>query len=207
MVKLFVWLFLNSPKSEERNSKRLLRKWPRNLEYLFEQFVVIRYDLPATIVAVMPEGFGFPYKQDAWTILDAAGPAGDPVELVARLTDGLSFAATTAELAVRWSQADAVREFDRAGGVLEVAPFTGGRGESGEGVAFLGLVLVALCLLLIACANVANLLLVRATERIRALGIQAALGASRAQIGGQLWLEAFRMAASWWPDCAPSSSS
>ena len=147
-------------------------------------------DLPSTIVGVMPDGFAFPYKQNTWTVLDATQVSDEPVELVARLADGSSFAAASAELAVRWSQADAARNVDRTGGVLVVDRFTGGRGEGGEAVAFLGLVLVALCLLLIACANVANLLLVRATERVRALSIQAALGASRAQIGGQLLLEA-----------------
>ncbi len=93
-------------------------------------------DVPATIVGVMPEGFAFPYKQNAWTVLDPTLVSDEPVELVARLADGSSFAAASAELAVRWSQADAARDLDRTGGVLVVGRFTGGRGEGGRGRGF-----------------------------------------------------------------------
>jgi predicted permease len=75
-----------------------------------------------------------------------------------------------------------------------VDSYTGGRGESGEGIAFLGLVLVALALLVIACANVANLLLVRASERIKNLGVQSALGAGRIHLSAQLFFEALILA-------------
>jgi putative ABC transport system permease protein len=152
---------------------------------------------PRTIVGVMPEGFGFPFKQNAWILFDPANEAAgdaEPVELVGRLSEGASTDAATDELGVRWTRADGVRDLARAGGVVRVKPYTGGRGEGGEAAAFIGLVLVALALLVIACANVANLLLVRAAERVRALGIQSALGASRVQIGTQLFLESLILA-------------
>ena len=147
-----------------------------------------------TIIGVMPDGFGFPFNEDAWTSFapNVSGP--DPIEFVGRMAEGASERSATAELAVRWAQLDAGRETERTGGVLQVLPYTGGRGEGGEAVAFVGLVLVALCLLLISCASVANLLLVRATERVRPLSIQAAPGASRGQIAMQLLLEAFLVA-------------
>jgi predicted permease len=148
-----------------------------------------------SIVGVLPEGFGFPFKQTAWVLLATDPLDSEPVELVGRLTDGATSDAVQTELAGRWSRGDALREADEQGGVLQVESYTGSRGEGGEAVAFVGLVLVALALLLIACANVANLLLVRATERVRALGIQAALGAGRIQIGAQLLLEALLLAA------------
>ena len=150
---------------------------------------------PGVIMGVLPEGFGFPFNQDSWVFLKEDPADLDPVELVGRLADGASLEAASVELAGRWARGDGLREPSRRGGVVEVDSFTGGRGESGEGIAFLGLVLVALSLLFIACANVANLLLVRATDRIRSLGIQSALGAGRAQLSAQLFFEALLLAA------------
>ena len=148
-----------------------------------------------TVVGVLPEGFGFPFKQNAWILVEPATDPGEPLELWGRLAEGATLEGAGAELAARWTAGDAARAPDRTGGRLSVKPYTGSRGEGGEVVAFAGLVLVALCLLLIACANVANLLLVRATERVRALGIQSALGAGRLQIGAQLFLESLMLAA------------
>jgi len=54
--------------------------------------------------------------------------------------------------------------------------------------------MVALALLLIACSNVAHLLLVRATERARNLAVQSAVGASRGQMAAQLLMEALLLA-------------
>jgi putative ABC transport system permease protein len=147
---------------------------------------------PRTIVGVMPEGFGFPFNQNAWVVFDPDRldeAVGGSVEMFGRLAEGGSVDAATAEAASRWRAGDEARTAERVGGVVEVRGYTGGRGERDEAVAFLSLVLVALSLTLIACANVANLLLVRASERVRSLGIQSALGASRWQVGGQLFAE------------------
>lgn len=147
-----------------------------------------------TLVGVLPQGFGFPFKQRGWIVEEPEPAAPGAWELVGRLSEGATSDAATDELGARWSARDGERDAPRAGGVLTVRGFTGGRGEGGEGVAFLALVLIALCLLVIACANVANLLLARATERVRSLGIQSALGASRVQLGAQLLLESVLLA-------------
>jgi predicted permease len=149
---------------------------------------------PRTVVGVMPPGFGFPFRQNAWTLIDERDTSPEPVEMVGRLAEGVGLTEATAELNTRWRRAGTLDGVDRTADRAAVAPFTGGRGEAGEAVAFLGLVIIGLCLLLIASANVANLLLVRATERSRALGIQAALGAGSGQIASQLLLEAFVIA-------------
>lgn len=148
-----------------------------------------------TLVGVLPEGFGFPFKQNIWVLTDPTPSSGETFEAVGRLADGVGTETATTEVGSRWLRRDPLRDPALVGGVATVRPFTGGRGDGGEAVAFGGLVLIALCLLLIACANVANLLLVRATERVRALGIQAALGAGRAQIGMQLFCESLLVAA------------
>ncbi|HSM60269.1 MAG TPA: ABC transporter permease, partial [Longimicrobiales bacterium] len=156
---------------------------------------VVLDGVPRTVVGVLPDRFGFPFNQRAWVVEEPAPTDPGTWEPVGRLAPGATTEAATAELAARWSARDAERDAALSGGVLAVRGFTKDRGEGGERVAFLGLVLVALCLLVIACANVANLLLVRATERIRTLGIQSALGASRAQLAGQLLVESLLVAA------------
>jgi len=151
---------------------------------------------PGEVVAVMPEGFAFPLKQSAWTLLDPGSETTAPVELVGRLADGAGGEEAAAlRLQAAWAAGDVAREEARRDGRIRVAGFTRHRGESGEAVAFLGLVLVGLCLLIIACINATNLLMVRAAGRIRVLGIQAALGAGRLQLASQLWAEAALLAA------------
>jgi predicted permease len=147
-----------------------------------------------TVTGVLPPGFAFPFNQSAWTILDGGLEDEEPLELVGRLAPGASLESAQSELSGIWSRGDPRRTQDRVGGRVRVDGFTGGRGERGEGVAFMGLVMVALALLLIACANVANLILSRATERVKDLAVQCAVGASRTQIGLQLFLEALLIA-------------
>lgn len=141
-----------------------------------------------TISAVMPEGFRFPFQQLAWRVLPA-NRASEGEEVVGRLSTGSSPRTAAVQLDVIWRRADQLRDPGERGGVVRVNAFTRGRGEVGEVVAFGGLVLVGLCLLLIACVNAANLLLVRAADRIQVLAVQAALGASRLQVSAQLLFE------------------
>ena len=150
--------------------------------------------IPRTIVGILPEGFGFPLHHNAWTLLEGGLEDRKPVELVGRLAEGVSMETAQVEMAGIWSRREPLRDTELGGGVMRVQGFTGGRGERGEGVAFLGLVAVGLALLLIACSNVANLLLVRATERVKILAVQAAVGAGRIQISLQLLFESMVVA-------------
>lgn len=147
-----------------------------------------------TVSAVMPEGFAFPFNHHAWTVAPAR-PEIAVYEAVGRLAAGVTMETVSAQIAQLWNQADAVRAPDRHGAVTRVRGFTHGRGEGGEAVAFGGLVMVGLCLLLIAIANTTSLLLVRAIDRTRVLGVQAALGASRLQLAGQMLAESLILSA------------
>ena len=149
---------------------------------------------PGRVVAVMPPGFGFPFKQSAWTLLSDPTDRDRPVELVGRIAPGAATDLAAARLQQAWQTGDAAREPERSGAVVQVKGFTRARGESGEAIAFGGLVLVGLCLLLIACANAASLLLVRALQRVRILGVQSALGAGRIHLAAQLLTEALLLA-------------
>ncbi|MBX7185755.1 MAG: ADOP family duplicated permease, partial [Vicinamibacteria bacterium] len=108
-------------------------------------------------------------------------------EVYARLAPGASLEQARAHLdalSARWAADNAS---DYAGAGLRVAAFNDEyRGGVAQGAVFLGLVVLVL---LVACANAANLTLARNEGRRRELAVRVALGASRGQMARQLFAE------------------
>lgn len=137
---------------------------------------------PRLVVGVMPQGFAFPDTAIEFWLPFATAYRGEGtayLRAVSRLPERVTLEAARAGLA------RSTRTEVREGGSLEIRlsidPLKDAVvGDAGGGlIMFLGAVAV---LLLVATLNVANLLLLRAVERGRELGVRAALGASRRRL-------------------------
>jgi len=162
--------------------------------------VVLVNGEPAEIIGVMPEGFSFPVTEQIWVpnrvdVLGTERGSGVGVAVFGPLRDGVSIDAAALEMAgilQRVAAAYPEEQETRLTPVIRTFPdqFVGPEGKS---MLFTMLGTVSL-VLLIACANVANLLLARAAARTREVGIRTAIGASRGRVVFQMILEALAIA-------------
>ncbi|HEX6564941.1 MAG TPA: ABC transporter permease [Chthoniobacterales bacterium] len=109
-------------------------------------------------------------------------------DCVGRLRDGVTLQQATADLEVIQENLVAQYPATDAGFGVRVAPYLEGVVSDYSTTVWLLEGAVA-CLLLVTCANVGNLLLARAQERLREVSIRAALGASRSRLVAQLLTE------------------
>ena len=159
---------------------------------------------PYAVVGVMPAGFAFPFPRvEMWTTHQVDESMGFGLfgwNGVARLRDGVSLETARAELqGLIAGMAEAYPDDPRAAGNVDTRlTFVGvplKTRELGNITRALWILLAAVgVVLLIACANVANLFLVRTERHQRDLAVRRALGASTARLGRYFFTESLLLA-------------
>jgi putative ABC transport system permease protein len=145
-----------------------------------------------TIVGIMPEGRGYPALTSAWVPLAIApgtSPGGNFLRLIGRVRAGVSVEQVQQDLAAISD------EFNKQNGVQRdvlVTPLYESQ-VSGNRRMLLVLQGTVAFVLLVACANVANLLLARSVARRRELAIRSAIGAARSRIFRQVLTESLML--------------
>ena len=154
---------------------------------------------PHQVIGVAPRRFGFPDGAELWAPL-AFDPKHPPkrdsryLTVIARIQNGRTFEDVDKQLSVVGARlAQDFPDANRDHGV-RVYTLTQGFMDEGSGPLLALWQASAFVVLLIACANIANLLLARAAERRREIAVRLALGASRWRIIRELLTESTLLA-------------
>ena len=156
----------------------------------------------ATVVGVMPEGFGFPETARIWVPLRADGSllaprTGPGVSVFGRLAPGASIAAAQSELSLIASRVTATNQETHKNLSPKVTGYAKPLTVGGEAMFIRNILYVVngvfLLLLAIICTNVATLVFARTATRSWEIAVRNALGASRGRIISQLFVEALAL--------------
>jgi putative ABC transport system permease protein len=152
---------------------------------------------PVSVIGVMPAGFQFPSTAELWLPL-AIDPAkasrgGHFLGVIGRIAEGSSLERAGAQMKTV-AERLATQYPDASGGESAEVVLLHDQVVGRIRPALLTLFAAVALTVLIACANVANLMLVRASVRQKELAIRGALGAGRARLMGQMLVESLVLA-------------
>ncbi len=148
---------------------------------------------PYTVIGILPQGATTPLDANVYTALQPSTQGeggGTNYDVITRLRNGVTWQQADAEINRAWAgEARSLASENRAARVsFNLVPL-----QQGETATLrpktLALMLAAGLILLIACANLAGVTLVRVARRTSEIATRLALGASRWQIERQLWVE------------------
>jgi predicted permease len=164
-------------------------------------------EVPTVIVGVMPEGVQFPSNSETWLPMVQApnmltAPVARPdlgkdrwrrnarnMSVFGRLAPGVTVAQAQAEMNAIAKRLEQQYSDSNKGVTARVMTFNDRFNGGPIRVVFLALMGAVGFVLLIACANVANLLLARSAQRAREMAVRVSLGATRWQLVRQLLVE------------------
>ena len=154
---------------------------------------------PTTIIGVMPEEFAFPYWEDVWiplrvNALELQWGAGPGLEAFGKLRADATLQQAVVEFQGISARLAGAYPDTNEGLQAYVEPYAASyRDDDSPFFAFL-MMGTAFSVLLLACFNVANLLLARAVTRTRDMAIRTAMGASRRRVMMEILQEALLLA-------------
>jgi predicted permease len=156
---------------------------------------------PATIVGIVPDRSRFPTNAEVWQPLGSLPGIAQQSRSVrtlttfGRLTPGLSLTDAQGELQAIWADLGSDYAATNSNLRLTVRPINTHYVGDRTHPAWIAFNAAGMLLLLVACANVANLLVMRGASRSREMAVRTSLGATRARIVRQLLAESAVLAA------------